>query len=150
MEQGTHQQLLQNEHGVYRNMWTTQNENSWNAGTGTGAISSPTSSSTSAKAILDGNSYLVALINIINYIHTYIHTYCDIVMGYVSHFICTEYVLIILAPRSLYSFFRRRQAESVHGWRRAVLFRRRRRVVLPWEPDLACTVALGIDAMTLK
>eukprot|EP01036_Dinobryon_divergens_P031267 gene31267-40637_t len=34
VEQGTHQQLLQNEHGVYRNMWATQNENSWNIGPG--------------------------------------------------------------------------------------------------------------------
>lgn len=59
VEQGTHQQLLQNEHGVYRNMWTTQNENSWNAGPG--AISSLTSSTTSAKAILDGTT-------------TYVHT----------------------------------------------------------------------------
>ena len=70
VEQGTHQQLLQNEHGVYRNMWATQNENSWNIGPGSSPSAPP--SLASSKAILDGvmHTYInkYKLFNIQNYL----------------------------------------------------------------------------------
>ena len=84
------------------------------------------------------------------YIQKYIHT-CSFVV--LESYLRYTYIHTFKFVRHLFSL-RRRTAESVRGWRRAILriglghLRRGRRVVLPGRPDLTAADTLGIVAMT--